>query len=230
MTDYSEYCRLLETYLCQKNGGHLIRIVGPSFEQVCGWADRGVPLKIAFRGIDRCCERLRARRARRRPVRIEFCEADILELFDDWRRAVGVAATPEEEITAQRRRSLASHIERVVPRLLAARGGGRSPVLSSAIDAAVREMDGLMADARAARGEPRSRILARLQALDRELLAIAETSVDAARAAELRREAETELEPFSSRMTPESRQRALGLAYHRLVRETLRLPVIAFDS
>ena len=49
----------------------------------------GVPLAVAFRGIDRYCERYYAKGPRRRPVRVEFCEADILELFDDWRRAVG---------------------------------------------------------------------------------------------------------------------------------------------
>ena len=44
--DHADYCRQLESYLCQKNGGHLIRIVGPAFEQVCAWAQQGVPLKV----------------------------------------------------------------------------------------------------------------------------------------------------------------------------------------
>src|SRR5262245_64909176 len=93
MVEVAEYCRQVESYLCQKNAGHLIRIVGPAFEQVCSWAERGVPLKVAFRGIDQYCERYYAKAPRRRPVRIEFCEADILELFDDWRCAVGVWAS-----------------------------------------------------------------------------------------------------------------------------------------
>ena len=33
-----DYCRQVEAYLCRKNDGHLVRIVGPAFEQVCGWA------------------------------------------------------------------------------------------------------------------------------------------------------------------------------------------------
>ena len=90
--DPAEYCRQIETYLCRKNEGHLIRIVGPAFEQVSGWAAQGVPLAVAFKGIDQYCERYYAKGPRRRPVRIEFCEADILTLFDDWRRAVGVTA------------------------------------------------------------------------------------------------------------------------------------------
>jgi hypothetical protein len=90
-----EFCREIETYLCRKNDGHLIRIVGPVFEKVCGWAAQGVPIKIAYRGIDRYFERQQAKgpAPRRRPIRVEFCEADILDAFDDWRRAVGVTAS-----------------------------------------------------------------------------------------------------------------------------------------
>ena len=50
--EVAEYCRQVESYLCQKNAGHLIRIVGPAFEQVCGWAEQGVPIAVAFKGID----------------------------------------------------------------------------------------------------------------------------------------------------------------------------------
>src|SRR4029453_2173819 len=93
-----EYCREIETYLCKKNDGHLIRVVGPSFELVSGWAERGVPLKGALRGTDRSFERYSRPGPRRRPVKIDFCEADVLDVFDEWRRAVGLAAsTPADE-------------------------------------------------------------------------------------------------------------------------------------
>src|SRR4029453_11923681 len=118
-----EYCRQLETYLCRKNEGHLIRIVGPVFEQVCGWMSQGVPLKVAFRGIDQYCERYYAKGPRRRPVRVEFCEADILDSFDAWRRAVGVTGPAEgnRQEGAARRPALAAHITRVISRLTASR-------------------------------------------------------------------------------------------------------------
>jgi hypothetical protein len=101
--DPAEYCRAIEAYLTRKNEGHLIRVAGPVFEQVSGWAAQGVPLAVAFRGIDRYCERYYAKGPRRRPVRVEFCEADILELFDDWRRAVGVAQLVDSSATRTRR-------------------------------------------------------------------------------------------------------------------------------
>ena len=40
MIDVESYARNLEAYLCRKNDGHLIRITGPAFEQVQGWASQ----------------------------------------------------------------------------------------------------------------------------------------------------------------------------------------------
>jgi hypothetical protein len=89
-----DYCRQIEAYLCRRNDGHLIRIVGPAFERVSAWAGQGIPLKVAFQGIDRYVDRQAAKGPRRRPVRVEFCDADVLDAFDQWRRAVGAVAGP----------------------------------------------------------------------------------------------------------------------------------------
>jgi len=102
----ADYCREIEAYLCRKNDGHLIRVVGPSFDIVSRWAAQGVPLKVAYEGIDRYFARYYRKGPRRRPVKIDFCEADVLDVFDEWRRAVGVispatpasAANPESRI------------------------------------------------------------------------------------------------------------------------------------
>jgi hypothetical protein len=233
--DSAEYCREIETHLCRKNEGHLIRIVGPAFEQVCGWATLGVPLKIAFRGIDQYCERYYAKGPRRRPVRIEFCEADILDLFDSWRRAVGVGvgggATPAAEPPA-RKAPLAAHIERAVARLTTLRGGGkRSAEFAGRVDAVVRELDHLAADARAARGDRRAVIIDRLQTLDGELIeaAVKETQTDASIVATLNREAEAELAPFISRMPEQALDRARVAAFQRLLRDALGLPLLQYE-
>jgi hypothetical protein len=89
-TEPVDFCREIESYLCQKNDGHLVRVTGPSFDLVAGWAAKGIPLKIAFEGIDRYFERYYRKGPRRRPVRIDFCDADVLDAFDQWRRALGL--------------------------------------------------------------------------------------------------------------------------------------------
>jgi hypothetical protein len=230
MSDVSQYCRQLEAYLCQKNGGHLIRIVGPAFEQVRQWAARGVPLKIALRGIDQYCDRQRARGPRRRPIRIEFCEADILQLFDDWRRAIGVTEPSADAVQTPRKPALAAHIEKVIARLIALRGADARPSVSGdVVNEIVQALDELMAHAPAARGDARAAVLERLNALDRRLMDAAVEGLEPAAAAELRREAAEELAAFGQRLKPETRAAAAGAAFLRLVRETARLPRIAYE-
>ncbi len=227
--DPSEYCRQLETYLCRKNEGHLIRIVGPVFEQVCAWAAQGIPLAIAFRGIDQYCERYYAKGPRRRPVHIEFCEADILTLFDDWRRAVGVASAGGEG--GERRVSLPSHVERTIARLTTLRAGcKRSPDFHRAIDDAVRELDTMQGAARTARGDDRAAILERLAALDSRLASAATSELSVEERAALHREADSEIAPFAARMSAAARVTAAGRAFDRLVRAKLGLPVLTFDA
>jgi hypothetical protein len=232
--DLARYCRELESYLCQKNEGHLIRIVGPAFERVCSWAGRGVPLKIAFRGIDRYCERYSAKPGRRRPVRIEFCEADILDAFDEWRRALGVTAasgaSDEPRSTPPRKPTLSSHIERVIARLrtLASRGTECDP-FTRLLDRAVQELEGCSDSARSLRGEARAHLVERLAALEGELTIAAIGELATARVNELTAEAEAELAPFGSRLHPEARAKALEAAYQRLVREAYGLPTLRYD-
>jgi hypothetical protein len=233
--DPSDYCREVETYLCRKNEGHLVRIVGPAFEQVCGWASSGVPLKVVFRGIDQYCERYYAKGPRRRPIRIEFCEADVLDLFDAWRRAVGVSSTalaqPDQaEEPASRKPSLAQHIERAIARLvtLRARADGSS-TFNDVIDEAVRELEGMHESARPARGDARIRIVEALASVDRRVMDAARGAIDESATASLRREADAELAPFGCRLSPDARARAAAAAFDRLVRETLAIPVIAYE-
>lgn len=232
-----DYCRQVEAYLCRKNDGHLIRIVGPAFEQVCGWATRGVPLKVALGGIDRYFERYYAKGPRRRPVRIEFCEADVLDAFDQWRRAVGISAgavsaegTPDGagEDADRHRGSLPAHLDRVIARLTALRAGPDRR-LDATLDAAVRELDGARARAKGLRGEAREAFLTRLQELDASVIAAARAQLEDAERDACRAEADAELAPFRARLARDEYDRAHAACVDRLVRERYRLPSIALE-
>jgi len=225
-----DYCRQLEAYLCRKNDGHLIRIVGPAFEQICGWATRGIPMKVACHGIDRYFERYYAKGPRRRPVRIEFCEADVLDVFDEWRRAVGVPAAEDSDAadTSRRQPSLPSHLERVIARLTSLRGGDDRS-LDEAIDTIVRELDAARAGAKSLRGDARDRLLERLRSLERGLLDAARARLVPAVMADIEREADAELAPFLDRMPADAYQRSRAACIDRIVRDRARLPVLAFE-
>jgi len=227
--DPAEYCRAVEAYLCRKNEGHLIRIVGPVFEKVAGWAEQGVPLAVAFKGIDVYCVRYYSKGPRRRPVRVEFCEADVLELFDGWRRSVGVSALDGGGTNDRTHESLPAHIDRAIARLTAARARGRSPGFDARLDEVVRELDRHKASAKHARGEARTALIDRLSALDRELLEAARNEVDERQRQELRAQADAEIAPFASRMPPDAKTTALDAAFERLLRDFVALPSLRVE-
>jgi hypothetical protein len=244
-----DYCREIESYLCRKNDGHLMRVVGPSFDLVSAWAAQGVPLKVAFAGIDRYFERYYSKGARRRPVKIDFCEADVLDVFDEWRRAVGLSQSsidthqsrtagpqsalpgpePPASSPGSRSASLPRHLERAVLKLTSARAGGSlGAEFDALIDRVAAELDAARATAGGLRGETRQAMLERLAALDAQLVAQARLSLDAATLEAMAREAGNELAAFRPGMSAEAFVRAQAAALTRLVREHFKLPTIAF--
>jgi hypothetical protein len=235
-TEPIDYCRQIESYLCGKNDGHLIRVVGPSFEMVSRWAEQGVPLKIACRGIDRYFERYYAKGPRRRPVRIDFCEADVLDVFDEWRRALGLTQSPVDthqspvdshQSGVTSRQSLPAHLERVLLRLTNARARGTvGPEFEALIDRVAGELDGVRA--RSLRGEAREAAIARLGAIDAALGAQALAGLDEAGRAALELEADEELTGYRAAMAPDAYARARSAAVDRLLRDRLGLPTIRY--
>lgn len=237
--DPGEYCRQVERHLCQRNQGHLVRIVGPSFDLVCGWAVRGIPLRLALHGIDRYVDRQAQKGPRRRPIRVDFCEADVLDVFDEWRRATGAPRradaddAPGDGDTPATRRAppLAAHLERVIARLAALHGRRDvlGPDVTALADRIARELDGLRADARTARGEARARLLTKLNELDDELLAAARATLAPDDLTRLSAQADAELRPFRDRMAAEAVAGATRALVDRLVRERYQLPFLRLD-
>jgi hypothetical protein len=233
-----DYCRQIEAYLCRKNDGHLIRIVGPAFEQVCAWARRGVPLRVAFHGIDRYFERYYAKGPRRRPVRVEFCEADVLDAFDEWRRAVGPLPPERPGVgngggepagpPGRRHASLPAHLDRTIARLTSRRAGAGAP-LDAALAACVRELDAARQTVKSLRGEARQAFVERLSQLDAMLLDAARKASDSEALTVLAAEADEELAPYRDRMSTDAYRQSQRACLDRLIRERYGLPVIAYE-
>lgn len=236
-----QYCRDVEAYLCRRNDGHLVRIVGPSFERVCDWADRGIPLQVVCRGVDRYIDRQQAKGAssRRRPARIEFCEGDVLDVFDEWRRAVGVtvatADTGESSDAAAvvedgygHRGSLAAHLERAIAALEAAQTSADS-ALRSYLAGAARDLHEIRPGPSGLRGAARQTALARLRQVDTELMSAIRTHTSSEHLAEIAVVADGQLAPFKTRMPGEAYRQAKEACEARLLRERAGLPSVAFE-
>ena len=209
----------------------MIRVVGPSFEIVSGWAAQGIPLKVAFSGIDRYFERYYRKGPRRRPIKIDFCEADVLDAFDEWRRALGLvgadaAVATDERPSGSASSSLPAHLERVITRLTTARAMGK-------IDAAFDVLLDRIARESWIRPERRRafRRGARGLACGWRRTTAAQTAragLDDESRAALSVDADSELVAYRDRMAPEAFARARDTAVDRLLRERFGLPVVTF--
>ncbi len=239
--DAGAYCRAIERYLCQRNGGHLIRIVGVAFERVCGWAESGVPLLVVTAGIDRKLARVEHTDRSSRPLRIEFCEADVLDAFDEWRRAVGVATTTtvgsttgpssDPRVTATPRHgSLPKHIDQVVTRVTSQLALPElAPGLHAALADTIDDLERVRASARTARGSSRAELIERLERMDQQLLAAVRSS-SRVTLEEFESEAREALASFRTRLDETAYVKAVEASTDRLLRERLRLPTVRFDG
>lgn len=237
--DVGAYCREVEAFLCRRNGGHLIRLVGPAFVLVSGWAARGVPLRVVLHGVERGVVRLEARGPRRRPVRVEFCEADVMDAFDQWRRAVGpqaVGSSPGSQPGAdaaadahgKRQPSLTRHLERVIERLSSVRAATpMNDAAARAVDQALTSLNESAVHARGARGEQRERVRQQLPEIDDALLtALVDAQAPQVREQLLQR-ASDELRPLRPRLSDEAYADARARMLRHLLRLQLSLPEIS---
>jgi hypothetical protein len=233
--DIGAYCRQVEEHLARVNEGQIIRVVGPAFELVRGWALEGVPLSVVLRGIDMKAERHRAGRSTR-PLRLEFCEADVGDVYEQWRRSVGLGRPgPEDQAPVSsgektKRPSLTKHLNRVIERL--SRVAGRLDLAETFRGDLARVLDEIAAMAEAARGakgEARVAIAARLSDLDATLVAAARLAVGPAGIERLRADAELDLAAYRSRLAPDTWARSIDLGIDRLVRNELNLPTLTLD-
>ena len=183
---------------------------------------------------------LRASGYRRRPVKIDFCEADVLDVFDEWRRALGLRgpqiadeASPAGDASSSSSPSSSSslprHLERVIVKLSNARARGTlSDAFDALIDQIAAELDAAKSTARGLRGDARQALLARLDALDRALGDHAGAALDAASRRGIERDADEELAAYRATMAPEAFARARAAAIDRLVRQRFGLPIVRF--
>jgi hypothetical protein len=239
--DIGAYCREVEAHLTKVNGGHLVRIVGPGFSLVRGWAEAGVPLSVVFRGIEQKAERHRAG-ASRRPLRIEFCEDDVLEVFETWRRAVGVAPSADAPSadgttggvseTVDRgsgiaRKSVSRDLDRAAERLVRLAGRLDLPdALRDAVTTALAAVTETRDAIRTLRGPQRQERLAGLVEVDRQLVDAALAALPAGEAATIRAEAEASLDSYRSRLSADAWTRAVRVNLTRLVRDHYQLPTL----
>jgi hypothetical protein len=237
-----DYCRRVEEHLARVNAGNLVRVFGPAFELVRGWFEADVPLSVVFRGIEQKAARHQAGQSKR-PLRLEFCAADVNGLFADWRRAVGVqvdrrgragelAATGQEPIAepGARRSTIARQLDRAIEKL--ALTTGRLDASADVQAETARLLDALSRlrdESRGARGDAKRAALERARAIDRDLGRLARLSGGAV-IASVEAEAVKELMPFRSRLKADDWQRSVDANVDRLLRARSGVPTLDLED
>ena len=241
MMDPGAYCREIESYLCRCNHGHLIRIVGPAFERVRGWAEAGVPLQVVTTGIDRRLARYRASGPRRRPSASSSARPTCWMPSANGAGRVGVAPAPGGAVDAAdaadragrsgpRRPSLPRHVDRVLERVSNRLARDEMAAdLRAALTRLAADLDALRPAARGARGAARRTLIDRLAEIDRVLLASVRGAAGPA-LDEVETDARAELASFRSRLDPDAYTRAVEASVDRLLRVRLRLPAVRFEE
>ena len=227
MPDLSEYCRELESYLCRKNGGHLFASSDRRSNRCADWAERGVPLTMAFRGhrpILRAAAGEGARGAAGADRVLRGATSSTCSTTGAVRSASSRQQATAEALEPTRKPALDG-----APRAASSRGWwaaaarGR-PVVRAARRSAARARSTALGRIeeiarRRAGGDPRPAGRAR-----RGLVRGRGCRARSRSQARGRREAEAELAPFGARLAPEVRAQAVEAAFERLVRDTLGLP------
>jgi hypothetical protein len=248
-TSVADYCREVEAYLTRVNGGTLIKIVGPAYVLVRSWQEQGIPLSVVMRGIDQKAERhQRGAGARGRTLHISFCADDVQELFEQWKRAVGMMAVGADDGEGESRAgrsepqlrrneeptkkpSLSKHLERVTERL--SRLLGRNDLPEAFLER-VNHVIGVVAatreSAKGARGPAREEAVEALRPLDRVLVDAARATLTPAESAALEAQAASELAAYRGRLDPAAWEEAVKATAARLVRERFALPVVDPDA
>lgn len=232
-SDLGEYCRKVEDHLTRVNGGHLVRIVGAGFELVRAWAASGVPLSVVFRGIDNKAERHREGKARR-PLRIEFCEADVRAVFDNWRRAVGLQGREDSQGSEEATDAAAAPPNRIGPVITRAidrlsRVGGRMDLpeeLRDVCDRVLQELVDIKSRTAKARGEAREKALSRLPGLDADLAEAVRAFIPDETRRPVIAQAEADLAPYRGRLAADAWQKSVDITTDRLLRSALGLPLL----
>jgi hypothetical protein len=235
--DVGEFCRRVEEHLARVNEGQIIRVVGPAFDLVRGWAIEGVPLSVVTRGIDLKAERHRVGRAAR-PLRLEFCDVDVRQVYSHWRRSVGLTGPgshsevgPDSREPAEKRPSLSRQLDRALDKLSRVAGRLDLPeAFRDAVGLAIRELSDLRDRSRSTRGEARTALVARLSSIDASLIRASREAVGSDVLEQLRRDAEADLSPYRTRLVADIWLRSVDRSIDQLVRDRLGLPTLSFDA
>lgn len=110
--DDNHYFRRIEEHFGRRRGGPLL-LSPKDWRLIADWRDRGVPVEVVLRGINRAFDRFaQSRPSSSRVNSLSYCAQSVEETWEEYREAGGAAAQEKDEDEGDEARArVVRHIE-----------------------------------------------------------------------------------------------------------------------
>lgn len=201
---HDNYYGAIESYFIERRGSPLF-ITPAEWFVIAGWEEDGIPLRAVKDGIDRALERPRRGS---RPPKLTYCRQSVRAEF---RRSREIQLGGREDTRpAETAPDTATHLSE-----LAARLEGSHPAVAKGVEALARS-----------KHSP-SAVETALEALDEEMIAATEATLDPDLRARLEAAAARSLESYREKMPDQVYQKAVTSAYRKRLRAAMGLPLLS---
>jgi hypothetical protein len=249
--NYFNYFTEIEDTFIRRRGKHLL-LSPMDWALIESWKQRGVPLHVALRGVERAFDSYEAKPRRRSVKSLLYCEEEVEAQFAEWRERQQGAHTPAAHEPTAHAATATPDDEAQTGAAAQSNGDAGLPFPRAAISAHLAECRAQVEQARAARatddelGEALARAAVRLAELEAdfarsprpnaEQLEGALTDLEglldralrahlpAAHVAARRAEAETQLRPYRARMERATYEQTRDNLLAKLLREDGGVP------
>lgn len=237
--NYFNYFTEIEDAFVRRRGRHLL-LSPADWALIESWKEKGIPLYVALRGIERAFDSYEAKPRRRSVKSLFYCQEEVEAQYDEWRESQLGAAPPsangnneggetaapagDESALPFPREVISAHLDRVRDTLaeLSQRGGADD--FGAALERAVARLDEVRADfGRAAR--PRAEAIEdELTQLETLLDGSLRTSLPAEEIEKARATAAGQLRPYRDKMDGQIYTQTLENLVAKSLRETAGVP------
>ncbi len=205
--DDHAYFQAIEEIFVRLRGAPLL--LSPADWQVARrWNQEGIPLELVRRALEEVFEKRKERAAKGRISSLRYCAPAVEAAWSDLR-----------EMTAPGERTEAPHLD--IPTRLSN--------LAAALPATVPDRDAFLEKIAAIDGDAPS-VEAALSALDRDLLTVVASALEAEPRKEIEAAVEKTLEALRGRIPAEELERSRERLTHQVLRQRLALPVLSLFS
>jgi hypothetical protein len=230
--NYFNYFSEVEDAFVRRRGKHLM-LCSLDWSLIEVWKERGIPLHIVLRGIERWFDFYETKRRRRSVNMLMYCQEEVEAQYAEWLESrVGAAGEPTRTDDASEglpfsRAAILEHLQRGRSRLLevgAARKGIGEDDFSDALERAAALLSDLAQDFAAVALPDAQKLEVSLTGLERLLNDAVRSAASSEQVAAMELEVKEQLRPYRKHMEPAVYQQTFDNLLLKRLREQFGVP------